>query len=86
MLFALMLPMILALGGIVIGVGNWYVHGKNLQTKADAGAFGRRRRVGSFHAGRRSIRRGARRRRLDCTRAIGSTRRSGSLRSKIHPS
>ena len=39
-LFALMLPMILALGGIVIGVGNWYVHGKNLQTKADAGAFG----------------------------------------------
>ena len=35
-----MLPMILALGGIVIGVGNWYVHGKNLQTKADAGAFG----------------------------------------------
>ena len=38
-LFALLLPMILALGGVVIGVGNWYVHGKNLQTKADAGAF-----------------------------------------------
>jgi len=38
-MFALMLPMFLALGGVVIGIGNWYVHGKNLQTKADAGAF-----------------------------------------------
>jgi hypothetical protein len=38
-LFGLMLPMILALGGIVIGIGNWYVHAKNLQTKADSGAF-----------------------------------------------
>ena len=38
-LFALMLPMFLALGGVVIGIGNWYVHAKNLQTKADAGAF-----------------------------------------------
>lgn len=39
-LFALLLPMVLALGGVVIGIGNWYVHGKNLQTKADAGALG----------------------------------------------
>ena len=39
-IFALLIPMILALGGVVIGIGNWYVHGKNLQTKADAGAFG----------------------------------------------
>ena len=39
-IFALLVPMILALGGVVIGIGNWYVHGKNLQTKADAGAFG----------------------------------------------
>jgi hypothetical protein len=38
-LFALLLPMILALGSVVIGLGNWYVHAKNLQTKADAGAF-----------------------------------------------
>ena len=38
-LFALLIPMILALGGAVIGIGNWYVHAKNLQTKADAGAF-----------------------------------------------
>ena len=39
-IFALLVPMILAMGGAVIGIGNWYVHGKNLQTKADAGAFG----------------------------------------------
>lgn len=38
-IFALLLPVFLALSGVVIGVGNWYVHGKNLQTKADAGAF-----------------------------------------------
>lgn len=38
--FALILPMVLALGGVVVGIGNWYVHGKNLQSKADAGAFG----------------------------------------------
>jgi putative Flp pilus-assembly TadE/G-like protein len=39
MFFALLLPVILAIGAIVGGIGNWYVHGKNLQTKADAGAF-----------------------------------------------
>jgi len=39
-IFALLLPMFLALGGVVIGIGNWYVHAKNLQTKADAGALG----------------------------------------------
>ena len=39
-LFVLLLPMVLALSGVVIGIGNWYVHGKNLQSKADAGAFG----------------------------------------------
>ena len=39
-LFGLLLPMFLAMGGAVIGIGNWYVHGKNLQTKADAGALG----------------------------------------------
>jgi Putative Flp pilus-assembly TadE/G-like len=38
-IFALLLPMVLALAGVVIGIGNWYVHAKNLQTKADAGAF-----------------------------------------------
>ena len=37
--FALLLPMILALCGVVIGLGNWFVHGKHLQTKADAGAI-----------------------------------------------
>lgn len=39
-LFALMIPMLLALSGVVIGIGNWWVHGKNLQTKADASALG----------------------------------------------
>jgi Putative Flp pilus-assembly TadE/G-like len=38
--FALLLPMLLALSGMVVGVGNWYVHAKHLQTKADAGALG----------------------------------------------
>jgi Putative Flp pilus-assembly TadE/G-like len=37
--FALLLPVLLGIGAIVGGIGNWYVHGKNLQTKADAGAF-----------------------------------------------
>ena len=38
-MFALMLPMIFALGGVVIGIGNWYVHA---QAPADES---RRRRV-----------------------------------------
>jgi hypothetical protein len=39
LLFALLLPMLLALGAIVLGVGNWYTHARNLQTKVDAAAF-----------------------------------------------
>ncbi len=39
MLFALLLPMLLALGSIVIALGNWYVHAKHYQTKVDAAAF-----------------------------------------------
>jgi hypothetical protein len=38
-LFALLLPMLLALSSIVLAVGNWYVHAKHLQTKVDAAAF-----------------------------------------------
>jgi hypothetical protein len=38
-LFALLLPMILAVGSIVITIGNWYVHQKHLQTQVDAAAF-----------------------------------------------
>ena len=37
--FALLLPALLALGAVVIAIGNWYTHAKHLQTKADAGAF-----------------------------------------------
>jgi putative Flp pilus-assembly TadE/G-like protein len=39
LLFALLVPMILAIGAIVVGVGNWYTHAKNLQSKVDAAAF-----------------------------------------------
>ena len=38
-LFALMLPVLLGLGAIVITLGNWFTHGKHLQTKADAAVF-----------------------------------------------
>jgi hypothetical protein len=38
-IFALLLPVILAMSAIVIGIGNWFVHAKHLQTKADAGAL-----------------------------------------------
>lgn len=38
-LFALLIPILLGIGAIVIGIGNWYTHAKHLQTKADAGAL-----------------------------------------------
>ena len=38
-LFALLLPMLLAMGAIVLGIGGWFVHAKHLQTKVDAAAF-----------------------------------------------
>jgi hypothetical protein len=38
-LFALLLPMLLALGSAVLSVGDWYVHKKHLQTLVDAGAL-----------------------------------------------
>jgi len=37
--FALLLPVILGLGSVVVSVGDWYVHKKHLQTLVDAGAF-----------------------------------------------
>jgi hypothetical protein len=37
--FALLLPVILTIGSVVVSVGDWYVHKKHLQTLADAGAF-----------------------------------------------
>ena len=39
LMFAIALPMVLAMSGAVIGIGNWFVHAKHLQTKADAGAI-----------------------------------------------
>ena len=38
-LFALLLPLLLMLGAIVLSLGNWYAHARQLQTKADAAAF-----------------------------------------------
>ena len=38
-LFAIVLPLILAFGSVVISVGNWYVHKRHLQTQVDAAAF-----------------------------------------------
>jgi hypothetical protein len=38
-IFALLLPLFLAIGSIVITVGNWYVHKRHLQTQVDAAAF-----------------------------------------------
>lgn len=37
--FAILLPVLLALSAVVIGLGNWFVHVRHLQTKADAGAL-----------------------------------------------
>ena len=36
---ALVLPLILIISVVVVDVGNWWVHGKHLQTKVDAAAF-----------------------------------------------
>jgi hypothetical protein len=38
-MFALLIPVLLGIGAGVIGIGNWYTHAKNLQTKADASAL-----------------------------------------------
>jgi len=38
-LFAIVLPVILAFGSAVITVGNWWVHKRHLQTQVDAAAF-----------------------------------------------
>ena len=38
-LFAVMLPVLFALGAIVIAVGNWFVQARMLQTKVDAAAL-----------------------------------------------
>jgi hypothetical protein len=35
-LFALMIPVVFAIGAVVIDIGNWYVHKRHLQTQVDA--------------------------------------------------
>lgn len=38
-LFAILLPTILVLGAALVNIGNWWTHGRHLQTKVDAAAF-----------------------------------------------
>jgi len=38
-LFALLLPVLMLLGSVVVAVGSWYTHARHLQTKVDAAAF-----------------------------------------------
>ena len=38
-LFAVVLPLFLFIGAMVVSVGSWYTHARHLQTKVDAGAF-----------------------------------------------
>jgi hypothetical protein len=38
-LFALLLPVLFALGAVVLDVGNWYIHKRHLQTQVDAAAL-----------------------------------------------
>ena len=37
--FAVLLPVLLVLGSVVMSVGNWYVHKRHLQTQVDAAVF-----------------------------------------------
>jgi len=48
--FALLLPVLFALGAIVLSIGNWYVHKRHLQTQVDAAALASGPAfVGCFH-------------------------------------
>jgi uncharacterized membrane protein len=38
-IFAIVLPLILTIGSIVLDLGNWYVHKRHLQTQVDAAAL-----------------------------------------------
>jgi Flp pilus assembly protein TadG len=38
-IFAILLPMFMGLGALVLAGGSWFAHAKHLQTKADAGAL-----------------------------------------------
>ncbi|MDH5281136.1 MAG: Tad domain-containing protein, partial [Thermoleophilia bacterium] len=37
--FALLIPVLFAIGAVVVDVGNWYVHKRHLQTQVDAAAL-----------------------------------------------
>ena len=84
--FALLLPMILGIGSIVVTIGNWYVHKKHLQTLVDAGAFaGGQEFTGCFQDRRRYQRQPRSRRLPSSTRATRTaTRRRRTASSRIH--
>ena len=82
-LFALLLPMLLALGAIVISVGGWYTYARHLQTKVDAARVRRRRGLGlSVRCGHRRRDRGAG---AACTSARTLPRTAPSSRARINP-
>ncbi len=48
--FALLIPVLFAIGAVVLDVGNWYVHKRHLQTQVDAAALASGPQfVGCFH-------------------------------------
>lgn len=38
-IFAVVLPLMLFIGSVVVAIGSWHTHGRHLQTKVDAAAF-----------------------------------------------
>src|SRR5688572_24682051 len=49
-MFALLIPVLFAIGAIVIDIGNWYVHKRHLQTQVDAAVLAAGPQfVGCFH-------------------------------------
>jgi hypothetical protein len=49
-IFALLIPMLFAMGAVVLDIGNWYVHKRHLQTQVDAAALAAGPQfVGCFH-------------------------------------
>lgn len=50
LIFALLIPVIFAIGAVVLDIGNWYVHKRHLQTQVDAAALASGPQfVGCFH-------------------------------------
>ena len=49
-IFALLIPVLFAIGAVVLDIGNWYIHKRHLQTQVDAAALASGPQfVGCFH-------------------------------------